>query len=88
MVIEGGDEADEVVVIVIFVIDDVFEGGVSVVEVWVGFEEADMLTREHANFGVGAGLKRQDLVGLRLVLCAGGGFDEAGGLADVLDAEE
>ena len=58
MVVEGGDEADEVVVIVIFVIDDVLEGGVGVVEVWVGLEEADVLTSKHANFGVGAGLQR------------------------------
>ena len=58
MVVEGGDEADEVVVIVIFVIDDVLEGGVGVVEVWVGFEEADVLTRKHANLGVCTGLQR------------------------------
>ncbi len=58
MVIEGGDEADEVVIIVIFVIDDVFEGGVGVVEVWVGLEEADVLTREHANLGVSTGFQR------------------------------
>ena len=58
MVVEGGNEADEVVVIVIFVIDDVFEGGVGVVEIWVGFEEADVLACKHADLSVGAGLQR------------------------------